>query len=61
MQNELNFMDELFCIQRFHEFSWMDFHSILMASNPHHNKKGYKENMKFQMETFQFSVNMFKK
>ncbi len=28
--------------RRFHEFSWMDCHSIRMASNPHH-KNGYKK------------------
>jgi hypothetical protein len=30
-------LDEFYFILRFHEFSWIDFHSTRMASNLHHS------------------------
>jgi hypothetical protein len=57
---KLCFLDELYFIMKFYEYSWMDFHLVKMASNPNdHDKNGFK-NMKFEVNTSQFALNMFK-
>jgi len=44
---------------RFHEFSWMDFHSIQLLQYHIIHENTYKENMEFELKTFQFVLGAF--
>jgi len=35
---KLYFLDEVYYILKFHEFSWMDLHPIRIASKPNHSQ-----------------------
>jgi hypothetical protein len=60
---EINHISLLNLISSFKvsKFSWRDIRSNKRASIAHHCQKRYKDNMKFELETFQFAPNMLKK